>query len=89
MREMQRSEASVPTNWHSPQMKTSYLYNGIYYEWENTPIPPNAGSGIQSYVSFFKLSVGEGVYPKKSPKIPGSFRFKVINSHIYIQYKGR
>ena len=34
---------------HSPKMKTLYVYNGVYYAWEKTPAPPNAGSGIQSF----------------------------------------
>jgi len=31
-------------------MKTLHFYNGIYYALEKTPVPPNAGSGIQSFV---------------------------------------
>ena len=34
----------------SAKMKTLHVYNGIYYAWEiNPPVPPNAGSGIQSF----------------------------------------
>jgi len=29
-------------------MKTLHFYNGIYYAWEKEPVPPNAGSEIQS-----------------------------------------
>ena len=47
-------------NLHSPKMKTSHFYNGIYDAWgKHHYIPPNAGSGIQSFVGMLNYSVGE------------------------------
>ena len=47
-----------------------------------TPIPPKTGSGIQSFIRALNFYQCEFI-KKKSKKITGSFRFKVINSPIY------
>ena len=41
---------------HSPKIKTLHIYTGIHYAWEQiTPVPPNAGSGIQSFVGMLNF----------------------------------
>ena len=42
-------------NYTHPKWKLNTVYNGIYYAWEKTPVPPNAGDEIQSFEGMLKL----------------------------------
>ena len=69
---------------YSPKMKCLHRYNGIYYTWEKTPEPPNAGNEIQSFVGIFNfISWGVSSIKKYKQTLIGYFWFKVMTSSIY------
>ena len=48
-----------------------------------TPVPPNAGSGIQSFLRVLNFYQLRGEFIQKNPHKNDRFRFKVMNSPIY------
>ena len=41
--------------WLTLKMQTLHFYNGIYFAWEKTHVPPNAGCEIQLFVGMLSL----------------------------------
>ena len=55
-----------------------------YYAWgKNPPVPPNAGSGIQSFLRVLNFYQVRSEFIQKNPHKNDRFRFKVMNSPIY------
>ena len=50
---------------------------------KKTPVPPNAGSGIQSFLRVLNFYQVRSEFIQKNPHKNDRFRFKVMNSPIY------
>ena len=44
------------------------LFNGIYYAWEKTTVPPNVGSEIQSFIGMLRFISWRVSLKKRNPK---------------------